>query len=67
MPELSNEELVTKSSIYREFIAERDEVLRYKWIRSEEVGHDIGFEKALIDWTLKHREDWRKGSQKRQS
>lgn len=49
-----------KSALYREFLAEREEVLRYKWLESEKVGHDIGFERALLDWILKHRSTWRK-------
>ncbi len=48
-----------KSSLYQEFLAERDEILRHKWIESEKVGHDIGFERALLDWIKKHRERWR--------
>ncbi len=47
------------SSLYKEFLAERDEILRHKWIESEKVGADIGFEKALLDWIRKHREEWR--------
>jgi len=35
---------------YREFLAERDEILRNKWILSEDAGHDVGFDVALIDW-----------------
>jgi hypothetical protein len=53
-------DLVKKSSLYREFQAERDEILRHKWIESEKVGHDIGFERALTDWIIKHRSKWRK-------
>jgi hypothetical protein len=53
-------DLVRKSSLYREFQAERDEILRHKWIESEKVGHDIGFERALTDWIIKHRAKWRK-------
>ncbi len=48
------------SSLYREFLAEREEILRHKWIESEKAGHDIGFEKALLDWIVKHRSGWRK-------
>jgi hypothetical protein len=33
--------------------------LRHKWIESEKQGRDIGFEKALLDWMLKHRTTWR--------
>ena len=53
-----------RSSVYQEFLAERDEILRYKWLESERVGEDIGFEKALIDWIRKHRDDWRSSRRK---
>jgi hypothetical protein len=52
-------DLLKNSSLYREFLAERDEILRHKWIESEKLGRDIGFEKALFDWMLKHRTPWR--------
>ncbi len=48
-----------KSALYQEFLAEREEILRHKWIESEKDGHDIGFEKALLDWIVKHRATWR--------
>jgi hypothetical protein len=51
--------LVRNSTLYREFLAEREEILRHKWIESEKVGHDIGFEKALLDWVMRHRGGWR--------
>jgi hypothetical protein len=41
--------------LYKEFLAEREEILCHKWIESEKAGHDIGFERALLDWTLKYR------------
>jgi hypothetical protein len=47
-------------SLYQEFQAEREEILKHKWIESEKAGHDIGFELALTDWMLKHWADWRK-------
>ena len=53
-------ELVKKSSLYREFQAEREEIMKHKWIESEKAGHDIGFERALTDWIIKHRTKWRK-------
>jgi hypothetical protein len=52
-------ELLKNSTLYREFLAEREEILRHKWIESEKQGRDIGFEKALLDWMLKHRTTWR--------
>ena len=56
-------DLLKNSSLYREFQAEREEILRHKWIESEKVGHDIGFERALTDWIIKHRTSWRKNRQ----
>lgn len=52
--------LVDNSAFYKEFLAEREEIMRHKWIESEKAGHDIGFEHALIDWIVKYRSDWRK-------
>jgi hypothetical protein len=57
--EKSSREFVKQSSLYQEFLAEREEILRHKWIESERLGHDIGFERALLDWIRKHREGWR--------
>ena len=52
-------ELVRESLLYKEFLAEREEILKHKWIESEKAGSDIGFEKALLDWIVKHRSNWR--------
>jgi hypothetical protein len=54
-----NSDLVKNSVLYKEFLAEREEILKHKWIESEKAGHDIGFEKALLDWIVKHRSAWR--------
>lgn len=61
--ETNSNELVRNSSLYREFQAEREEILKHKWIESEKAGRDIGFEQALTDWILKHRSKWRKSRQ----
>ena len=53
-------DLLKNSSLYREFQAEREEILKHKWIESEKAGRDIGFEQALTDWIIKHRSTWRK-------
>ena len=58
--DLSGEELVRSSALYKEFLAEREEILRHKWLESEKAKHDIGFERALLDWIVKHRAAWRK-------
>jgi len=56
----SANDLVKNSSLYREFQAEREEILKHKWIESEKAGYDIGFERALTDWIVKHRSKWRR-------
>ncbi len=55
--------MLKNSSLYREFQAEREEILKHKWIESEKAGRDIGFERALTDWIIKHRSKWRKARQ----
>ncbi|QXD22459.1 DUF4032 domain-containing protein [Opitutia bacterium ISCC 51] len=56
---MSQSEIITRSSLYQEFLAEREEILRHKWLESEKAGYDIGFERALLDWIRKHRDKWR--------
>jgi hypothetical protein len=63
----SGEDLLKRSSLYREFLAEREEILRHKWLESEKAGRDIGFEQALTDWIVKHRSKWRKERQAQNS
>jgi hypothetical protein len=50
---------IYNSSVYKEFLEEREEVLKHKWLESEKKGYDIGYSAALIDWILKHRSKWR--------
>ena len=52
--------LPTNSSLYRHFQAQREEIMKHKWIESEKAGHDIGFDQALTDWCIKHRVQWLK-------
>lgn len=56
---MSHSEIITRSSLYQEFLAEREEILKHKWLESEKAGSDIGFERALLDWIRKHRDKWR--------
>ncbi len=57
-------QFVMNSVLYKEFLAERAEILKHKWIESEKAGKDIGFEKALLDWIVKHRSNWRERRRK---
>jgi hypothetical protein len=51
-------DLLSSSLLVRCFAAQREEILRHKWYESEKAGHDIGFDRAQTDWTLKHRSKW---------
>jgi len=47
-------------SLYREFQAEPEGIPEPTWYESGRVGYDVGFERALADWIIKHRSHWRK-------
>ena len=40
----TSSDLLKNSTLYREFLAEREEIMRHKWLESEKAGADIGFE-----------------------
>ena len=55
------DKLLKNSKLYQEFLREREEILKHKWIESEKAGKDVGFEWALLDWNVRHRSEWRSG------
>ncbi len=57
---LEDSTLFRRSALYKEFLAEREQILKHKWIESEKAGRDIGFEQALHDWIVKYRTNWRR-------
>ena len=57
-PPLAND-LPKNPSLPREFQAGPEEILEHKWIESEKARRDIDFERALTDWIIKHRSQWR--------
>lgn len=57
---MQSDDILKNSTLYQEFLAEREEILRHKWLESEKAGYDIGFERALTDWIVKYRASWRK-------
>jgi len=63
----TSRDFVKQSSLYQEFLAEREEILKHKWLESERLGYDIGFERALLDWIRKHREGWRAARRQNQT
>jgi len=49
---------VSSSALYRRFLEERACILENKWYMSEKAGYDVGFERALMDWVMHHRNTW---------
>lgn len=45
-------------SLYNTFLQLKTEIDRHKWIESEKVGRDIGFDAALTDWMTHHKNKW---------
>lgn len=52
---------------YRDFLSDREEVMRHKWLLSEKAGYDVGLEAALIDWVTNHRATFHKQRTARKS
>ena len=38
----------------------REEIDKHKWYESERRGYDVGFARALFDWTMKFKSKWLK-------
>lgn len=51
--------IARQSSLFQEFAAEREEILRHKWLLSERAGCDVGFDAAAYDWISHHRAGWK--------
>lgn len=39
--------------LFRRWESMRNEILLHKWYESEKAGHDIGWERAAIDWMIR--------------
>ena len=48
------------ATAYREFVADREDLMRHKWLLSEKSGRDVGLETALLDWVENFRVPMRK-------
>lgn len=59
-PNFHQSDMLTNSLVYRQYLAEREEILKHKWTESRRAGFDIGYESARISWVLRHRADWLK-------
>lgn len=53
MAKLKNDKLLKDKRVV-------DEIKRHLWIESEKVGHDIGYDKASVDWLENFSSSWMK-------
>jgi hypothetical protein len=42
------------------FRSQQEEIKKYKWIESEKLGKDIGWERASQEWLQKHFPGWKR-------
>ena len=57
---MSADQIIINSDLYKAFLEEREHILKNKWFMSEKAGHDVGFEKALMDWVCNHRSEYKR-------
>ena len=48
------ESWMEKSALFRNWAAIKQEILCHKWYESERAGHDIGWERAAVDWMVRY-------------
>ena len=50
--------VLSTTRLYQHFSMMREEILKHKWFESEKAGKDVGFEYALLNWIVKHKDNW---------
>lgn len=51
---------IERSNLYQRWLAEHEAIAVHKWLVSEQMGHDCGWEYARWDWNMRFRADWLK-------
>jgi len=51
---VAGDKWVKKTSLVREWEEIKNEVLEHKWYESEKAGRDIGWDRAFVDWLVRH-------------
>jgi hypothetical protein len=49
------DEWARHTSLFQEWEAMKEDVLRHKWFQSEKAGQDVGWDRALVDYNLRVR------------
>ena len=42
-----------ETSLFQHWSAMKQDILRHKWCESEKAGHDIGWDRASVDWMVR--------------
>lgn len=45
---------IQNTHLFRQWESIKQEINLHKWYESEKAGHDIGWERASVDWTIRH-------------
>jgi|GEM_PF-2906119 len=48
------DEWVRNTNLFREWDAMKQEIMKHKWYESERAGCDIGWDRASVDWLVRH-------------
>jgi hypothetical protein len=43
---------IQRTRLVQALVRVRGEIRTHKWCESEKAGHDIGWDRAVVDWTL---------------
>jgi hypothetical protein len=47
---------VEDSLLYKKYREDVDHIHKNKWYMSERVGYDVGYERAMLNWLLYHKQ-----------
>jgi hypothetical protein len=65
MKPLSNgasDQWVLNTRLFRQWEDMKHEIQLHKWYESEKAGHDIGWDRASVDWMIRYGRKLSKGS-----
>jgi len=48
------EQWVRETRLFRRWEQVKREINKHKWYESEKAGHDIGWDRAAVDWMMRH-------------
>ncbi len=52
-PDCAADQWVRNTRLFRRWECIKQEIQLHKWYESEKAGHDIGWERACVDWMIR--------------